>query len=919
MTSRDWLLKAQALLLPSPFDAVDPVGEPTRQSEIKNWFSRVVTGQEQLLIRCHKDAYDAHVGLPGDEPRSPQRFMVHPLSAERTIEVLPQKDVARLYQDYLATLRDRVGPVPSDEDKVADWYRRLWHAVMTYSIDQPEARRLPNGMEVADHSVWAHRSLAAALVGARVDGGDAGLLYFHLGPVQSFINAARRTHDLWVGSFTVAFLTFQAVKAVATLLGPDAVIYPDLASLPLARKLFFDKEVTAESLLRSSLPNKFLAIVPIKRAQEAAMAAAAAATAVWTEMAQGARRYIDEEAREAGYPDWAKKWDEQIADHLELDAVVQPWPARLDEARELIRTAEIDHDHDLSGLSDEQTGAAFGALFDLSHRLLAAQRKAATPPPWQGDRRPKCAQSGIHEQMGPITDQPARQQWTSRRFFRDLSEKLQIRQSNQGSEGRLSLQLPQGEGLSAISLAKRLAPECYYGTQAAGLGFSWEDKLSDRVLLRFPSVGSIASAPFRYSLLKQQAEQAIRAAKGRPEDIRQFRKSEEAMRAWMATLADLHKKDCLDFTPPGNLLPGLGGLGDRVPYFLRVDGSWMYEDAYEPRRAWRDHYTKEIVENDKKYQELRRRATEAANAYRKVTTQFKVTPSAYYAVLKLDGDRMGQWLTGCHPHSVKWLEVLSEEIISGSLPPGEFGQKKRPLFPALHADLSRRLGLLAAKELPRIIEEVGLGRIVYSGGDDVLALLPIHTVFYCLSEIRRVMRQQDYLGRYFTLSAGIAIAQIRTPLTEVLQQARRAEEVAKEKGRDRFTIHLDKRAGAPLLVTLPFGYPPGEDGVADLMALAKPQGQDKDEEDDDSGRNGLGMVYRLQQELSALDRFDLYPAFYNRVQTLLRLDSLPRLIEVLEKPQSIIDLLLLARFLQREQHDIDPEQLWQELQGQRAS
>lgn len=40
------------------------------------------------------------------------------------------------------------------------------------------------------------------------------ILHFTLGPVQGFIADARRTRDLWAGSFLLSWLTGQAMAAL---------------------------------------------------------------------------------------------------------------------------------------------------------------------------------------------------------------------------------------------------------------------------------------------------------------------------------------------------------------------------------------------------------------------------------------------------------------------------------------------------------------------------------------------------------------------------------------------------------------------------------------------------------------------------------------------------------------------------------
>mgnify|MGYP001054567604 CR=1 FL=1 len=62
------------------------------------------------------------------------------------------------------------------------------------------------------------------------------LLIFSIGPVQDFIAAARRTQDLWMGSFLLAYLASRALKAMQEA---DAqILYPDLKDQPLLELRF---------------------------------------------------------------------------------------------------------------------------------------------------------------------------------------------------------------------------------------------------------------------------------------------------------------------------------------------------------------------------------------------------------------------------------------------------------------------------------------------------------------------------------------------------------------------------------------------------------------------------------------------------------------------------------------------------------
>src|SRR5580658_10255989 len=52
------------------------------------------------------------------------------------------------------------------------------------------------------------------------------LLAISVGPVQEFIAAARRTRDLWFGSFLLSELSKAAARAISQRAGRDSLILP---------------------------------------------------------------------------------------------------------------------------------------------------------------------------------------------------------------------------------------------------------------------------------------------------------------------------------------------------------------------------------------------------------------------------------------------------------------------------------------------------------------------------------------------------------------------------------------------------------------------------------------------------------------------------------------------------------------------
>lgn len=89
------------------------------------------------------------------------------------------------------------------------------------------------------------------------------ILHFTLGPVQSFVEQARRVRDLWAGSFLLSFLSAQAIKAVIDAGG--RITFPvvqDASGAPSDPLLKAVMGQSAERPQIGTLPNRFRAEVP---------------------------------------------------------------------------------------------------------------------------------------------------------------------------------------------------------------------------------------------------------------------------------------------------------------------------------------------------------------------------------------------------------------------------------------------------------------------------------------------------------------------------------------------------------------------------------------------------------------------------------------------------------------------------------
>lgn len=97
------------------------------------------------------------------------------------------------------------------------------------------------------------------------------LLAFHIGPVQDFIATARRTQDLWMGSWLLSRLSYTAMKTAH-----------DQGAIPILPKELPDHSTPDFDPAIAEVPNHFMARVPAdKNAVALAEAVEAAVKSAW--------------------------------------------------------------------------------------------------------------------------------------------------------------------------------------------------------------------------------------------------------------------------------------------------------------------------------------------------------------------------------------------------------------------------------------------------------------------------------------------------------------------------------------------------------------------------------------------------------------------------------------------------------------
>ena len=215
----------------------------------------------------------------------------------------------------------------------------------------------------------------------------------------------------------------------------------------------------------------------------------------------------------------------------------------------------------------------------------------------------------------------------------------------------------------------------------------------------------------------------------------------------------------------GILSDELGNVPTSHPAFERHDGHLLFEERLS-----------EFFEEEDKL----KNAKEALHEFRRAALDNK-SAIPYYALLLADGDRMGKAIDA---------QETAEQ----------------------HRALSQTLTRFARSAA--VIVKDYEGSLVYSGGDDLLAFVPLHTVLVCARCLSDTFRQELATFKVLegvkqtspTLSVGIVVAHHLDPLSDALTLARAGEKAAKSvDGKNALAVTVSKRSGADRTVKGPWG------------------------------------------------------------------------------------------------------------------
>jgi len=685
-------------------------------------------------------------------------------------------------------------------------YWRLWR---WWSADKRDDRLafLPADTRLPDHTIWVHNSIVSALQACIHEGQfRPAFLLMQIGPVQEYIAQARRTLDLWSGSYLLSYLVAAGLKHIALNYGPDNVIFPNLCGQPIFDLMLkndvwtqariqekesaseqtlwdsfgYDSDYGRRRLLTPSLPNRFLALVP-------AGADGSQAVSIAKEAETAIRRQFEKIADEcwtwgAEHLRGAGRWDESLRKRfeaqrdrfLEVAWQVLPWPATPDTAFEMTRHLPDAILHE----KDDGPRAGLWTILEMARRMPEEHRDVR-------NFECECYPPGTRNAQGRDIS-----------GWKDRSKlKPDAKLDNVGAAWSALYQLTSWQ-LDAVRQTRTWKP--------------WGD------------TGWIVGGDQRKDALNGK-EEAILDLTGRSDE----------------EIEDINEAAGVPHLLKAAELIGASTLIKRVwpTAWLQSQHDFTSGDFSMPdtrRIAMGSPFARE--------QDVEAESDEAAGP-------------KYFAVLALDGDEMGKWVSGLHPNMPTLGDQLSDYVDPDTGQRAgaktyfeqhglvDLLKRKRPLSPSFHLQFSEMLANFSNYCVRRIVEAHD-GRLIYSGGDDVLALLPADKALACARALREAFRgNPTYLkvlkgawrgdkkedlplfdfdrpgfirlhrealslpgepkkfcamvpGPAADCSVGVAIAHFKAPLQDVVREAQRAEKRAKKQlGRSAVAVTLMKRSG----------------------------------------------------------------------------------------------------------------------------
>ncbi|NLI56169.1 type III-B CRISPR-associated protein Cas10/Cmr2 [bacterium] len=755
---------------------------------------------------------DRCINLPDIRDFSLQR--INPISGDRhdiLTKSINKDNIKKVFKD----INSKIGNQNDKFKKVFYYLYILLPEILKKEIEEMSPYDFIADTRIPDHSIFDHM-IATSAISTSLP--NVSFLLFSIGPVQPFIQTSRKTQDLFISSYLISYLSFKGILKVVELLGPDHIIYPDLRIVPLFKEWVRDKifnnidNTEIENYLRSgdeekriaNIPNEFLCFIPDEYVKDIANAVENSIKNEWKNIRDKVKEDIksklieDDEFKDKfqsvdNYYD--EIWERQIETFPEIYWVSLPWVQQSLKNEEKVKNKENIEDYikmiKSNFLKDfyfydfydtlksrekkyEINNNIFvfdnynsGHLYSLYHLLidkLMSSRKLIKDFSTKPEPGYKCDMCGEREVMHINKNDSYS---TINSFWGKLREKF-------------SYNFKDNEKLCSVCTTKRLAQIIYF-----------KDKIGKE---QFPPTSEFANVKFKLDLYNKIITN---------ENIEKFK--------------EYFKKIPIKHHP---LPKFINEFKDKLENFSSLDSLFFDEEFIKSEKIIKEY--PEIKNTE--LSEIRREFKELKN--------FLPSLGKYFSIIYMDGDNIGDWIAGLKTPDLintfntnyieKWkkdnpdlFESFIEKINWISYVYRGDGKAPKTISAAIHREISRRLSEFSIQETRKIIEEENYGKIIYSGGDDIMAFVALNSLLDVIKKLRDTFSLEKYMGKRATASMGVVIGHYEEPLSFLLEELRKALKDTKNVGRDRYTIKIIKKSGTIKEFNLPWYI----DGISSVDLL----------------------------------------------------------------------------------------------------
>lgn len=726
----------------------------------------------------------------------------------------------------------------SDPQKVFWWLWRCFPIATCKAFGNDESLLLmPAETRIPDGSIWSHASLTAALAGA-LAGYDLTtddikqwksgknpshpyLAIFSFSPVQELIKASRKMRDFWAGSWILHYLSAKVSWALALKYGPDCLVYPSLFQQPLIDWWLLEKwsdfqpwieQPSDRQLLTAGFPNVLVLVLPKDKVKSAMQMAEQTLKEEWLKLGslvfnelQTQRHWMPGLTEDSktwnGWLDsqWQTYWaaspigkegeklkssaiSKDRVDELNLWLNNQNWAydILLNQEAKLFRDAELDFLRAAYDLRLETQGRKFSVnvgswwcyVFDQTRLALSAVKNARS---WQLPTAfgVRSTVSGLGPAVHPGSDWllegKVKKLWKRHAGLFDGNEQLNATEILKRGLHKVLTKLLNG-------LDEKDIDATYPDLTAVVAGYL---KVSDRSALNYFHK---VCRSIRREILKEE---------GITPDIAE---------KWGIPWIDEHED--VDYQLFHSRFLNAGWLAEEIKTQRTKDIEKIIKQEQDPIII--EQFNQELIEVRKNYrssiQTILDKSYPANN------------PSDWYVLAAGDGDDMSEWLKGKKLGNYRHYipsDLSAPEQVQDSF--DKFLDEKKRMGPSTHSALSRALLDFSNQLVPYLTEQRYAGRLIYSGGDDVLAYTNLWEWDNWLWDIRQCFQggkdphnefnnAGDYwrwqtnqpkpanvsarplftMGSTATISFGIVIAHHSVPLAIALEKLWEAEAAAKD-------------------------------------------------------------------------------------------------------------------------------------------